>query len=615
MNNRIKITFWFLFAMFALLIIYIGYFTVVEAPEVINNPYNLRLSASESSVKRGNIEDINGVVLAESIQEDDGFTRTYNYPRMYCHVIGYTGVGKTGVEAAYNAELLTLHNETLQKFLYIVTNKVFKKGEFSLTGMELYGNDVYAADTFDFEPPAAGGDEGTPEDLPEASPDEVPRHIETPTDVPAETPEEAPEDIFDEAQNDTPQETPEDMTEDLQEETTEAASEEETDIYENSDIDSEIKDIYDNIEGNQDIDLDSIASDGYESENNFFAPLKDGYVLKGNTVVLSIDNRIQEKAFELLGERRGSIVVSDVNTGKIKAMVSYPNYNPETVADNWDSLTTDDENTPLLNRATQGLYPPGSVFKIGMAQLIIDTGNEGMSFDCTGVNTFGNKTLRCYNETVHGSEGLTEAFRNSCNGYFAQAGLTLTKDRLITEALNLGYNKDYDFPLEHSESIFNLNKDSEDSELVDTSIGQGKTMATPLHINMITAAVANGGTMYTPQIAQGLKSAGGRMIKKYKPEEMGVVMSEETSAKIRELMREVVTNGTATGANNDIIAIAGKTGTAENGTDDDHIWFTGFAPYDEPHYAVTVMLEYGGKSSRTVGIANELFEYIAGLDE
>ena len=111
MNKRIKAIFWLLFAMFALLIIHIVYFTLFEAPEVINNPYNLRLSASENSVKRGNIEDINGVVLAESTLGDEGYERNYTYPRMYCHVIGYTGVGKTGAEAAYNSRLLTLHNE------------------------------------------------------------------------------------------------------------------------------------------------------------------------------------------------------------------------------------------------------------------------------------------------------------------------------------------------------------------------------------------------------------------------------------------------------------------------------------------------------------------------
>ncbi len=563
MNNRIKITFWLLFAMFALLIIHIGYFTFFEADEVINNPYNLRLSASEGSVKRGNIEDINGVVLAESIQEDNGFVRSYNYPRMYCHVIGYTGVGKTGVEAAYNARLLDLHNETLQKFLYILTNKVFKQGKFSLADMGIYQSNVYAADIFDFEPPL--------------SDDDVLSGGGVDADV-----------------------------------TTESLTE--TDIYENSEIDNEIKDIYNNPENMQGADLDSIANDGYESENNFFAPLKDGYVLTGNTVVLCIDNRIQQKAFELLGERKGSVIVSEVDTGKIKAMVSYPNYNPETIAENWEYLTNDNENTPLLNRAAQGLYPPGSVFKIGMAQLIIDTGNRDMTYNCQGVNKFGNKTLRCYNETVHGSEGLTDAFKNSCNGYFAKAGIELTNDRLITEALNLGYNKDYDFPLEHSVSVFNLTEESDNSELADTSIGQGKTMTTPLHINMITSSVANGGTMYVPQIAEGIKSPSGRMIRKFKPEEMGVVMSKETAAIIKGLMREVVTSGTAQGANSDIIAIAGKTGTAENGTDNDHIWFTGFAPYDEPKYAVTVMLEYGGRSSKTVNIAKDLLEYIAGLE-
>ncbi|MCD8238590.1 MAG: hypothetical protein LUC92_04540 [Clostridiales bacterium] len=571
MNNNIKKTFWVLFAMFAALIIYLGYFTVVRAPEIVNNPYNLRLSAKEASIKRGNIEDINGVVIAESTLNDEGsYERVYNYPRMYCHITGYTNSGKTAVESAYNAELLTLHNETLQRFLYILTNKVFKKGVFSLTGLNPFETEVYAVgdlpytDFDDFDDDTASG---------------------------------SALDISDE-------------TEETSDETTEETTEETTD----SEIDAEIKDIYNNLENNPDASLDNIVSDGYHSENDLFAPLKNGYVLKGNSIVLSVDHRIQEKAFELLGERNGSIIVSEVNTGKIKAMVSYPNYNPETVAENWEYLTTDEENTPLLNRASQGLYPPGSVFKIAVAQLLIDTNQEDMTFYCEGTNHFGNKVLRCYNANVHGSVDLTSAFSKSCNGYFAQASLSLGTSRLLTQALSLGFNSDNGFVLEHSTSIFSLTEDSDNSELIDTAIGQGKTMITPLDINMITAAAANGGTMYTPQIAEGIKSPGGNMIKVFSPETRGTVMSEETSAKIRELMRSVVTSGTATAAASDQIAIAGKTGTAENGTDSDHIWFTCFAPYDSPKYAVTVMLEYAGSGSRAVPIARELFEYINTLE-
>lgn len=572
MNKNIKRTFWVLFAMFAVLIIYLAYFTIVRAPDIVNNPYNLRLSAKEGSIKRGNIEDINGVVIAESVLEGDSYERIYNYPRMYCHITGYTASGKTGVESAYNAELLTLHNETLQRFLYILTNKVFKKGEFSLTGLNPFEASAYAADSLpytdfdDFDDNASGA-AAIPETTEETS----------------------------------------GQTEQTTEQTTEEPAQD-------SDIDAEIKDIYSDIENNSGASLDDIISDGYHSENDLFAPLKDGYVLKGNSVVLSVDHRIQEKAFNLLGERNGSVIVSDVNTGKIKAMVSYPNYNPQTVAENWEYLTTDEKNTPLLNRAAQGLYPPGSVFKIAVAQLLIDSNQEDMSFTCEGTNRFGNKVLRCYNENVHGTVDLTSAFAKSCNGFFAEASLSLGPSRLITQALSLGFNKDNGFALEHSKSIFSLTEDSDNSELIDTAIGQGKTMVTPLDINMITAAAANGGTMYTPQITQGIKSPSGKLIKEFSPKVSGAVMSEETSSKIRSLMRSVVTDGTATAANSDQITIAGKTGTAENGTDNDHIWFTCFAPYENPQYAVTVMLEYAGSGSRAVPIAKELLEYINTLE-
>ncbi|MCD7776931.1 MAG: penicillin-binding protein 2 [Clostridiales bacterium] len=590
MNKKIKVTFWLLFIMFAALIIYLVYFTVVEAPTAINSPYNLRLTSRESSIKRGNIEDENGVVIAESILEDEGYTRQYNYPRMYCHITGYTDMGKTGVESAYNSELLTLHDETLQKFLYIMTNKVFKKGEFSLTGLNYLLESPYSLNAFaspiGSEPEAAQENPGGFENF-----DVVVSHGGAEADV-----EEVSENADEESAEETSEETTESFFED------------------DSELGSEIKDIYDNIEVSPAPSLDTLYSDGYESENDFFAPLIDGYVLEGNSIVLSVDHRIQEKAYELLNGKNGSIVVSDVNTGMIKAMVSYPDFDPGQVADNWDYLTTDEENTPLLNRASQGLYTPGSIFKIGMAQLLIDTNQADMTFDCSGTNYFGNKTLRCYNETVHGHVGLREAFEQSCNGFFAQAALNLTADRLITQTNNLGYNSDFDFPLEHSVSVFNLTEDSDNSELADTGIGQGKTMVTPLHINMITSAVANGGVMYTPQIASSVKSYSGSVIKEYEPNEMGRVMSEETSAELRELMRAVVTEGTGTPAYSDQISIAGKTGTAENGTDNDHIWFTCFAPYENPKYAVTIMLEYAGKSTKATPIAKELLEYINTLE-
>ncbi len=565
-NRNIKIIFWVIFGIFAALIVYIIWFALAEAPRVINNPYNLRLTAEENAVKRGNIEDENGIVIAESALGDEGYERVYNYPKMYCHITGYTDMGKTGIESACNAELLTLHNATLQKFLYILTNKVFKKGKFSLTGKNPFSQPAYALDAF-----VAGDD-----DL--ASGEAV---------VP---------------EGESSEET---ETEETSAETTSEAA-----IYEDSDIDSEIKDIYNKIPEGGNVDIGSLLPDDYKAEYDFFAPLKNGYVLTGNTVVLTIDHRIQQKAYELLDGKKGSIVVSDVNTGAIKAMVSYPNYDPSAIEENWDYLTTDTENTPLLNRAAQGLYPPGSVFKIGMAQLIIDNGYSDLTYNCNGINYFGNKALRCYNTYAHGAEGLTDAFKNSCNGYFANAALKLGANAIVSQALNLGYNKDYNYPLEHTESIFSLSTDANNTEIVDTSIGQGKTMVTPLHINMITSAVANGGTMYTPQIIKGTKSRSGRTLSKTQPEAINTIMTQTTAAAIRSLMRQVVLEGTGTAANSSIVDIAGKTGTAENGTENDHSWFTCFAPYDSPKYAVTVMLEYSGHSGRTTTIAKELLEYI-----
>ncbi len=384
--------------------------------------------------------------------------------------------------------------------------------------------------------------------------------------------------------------------------------------------------------------LESVSNELYQSLASVIAK-KD---IKGNDIVLTIDADLQHYAAEQLGESKGAVVALEPDTGKILTMVSYPNYDPNTVAQNWTQLNTDTENSPLLSRAAQGLYPPGSTFKIITAAAALESDPNLLNYEyyCYGEEDFQGKTLHCYNSYSHGREDMNNAFAQSCNTYFAQIGMMLGADKLKAKADQ--FFIDPDFPLEYSKPLFSLNSGSPVHELVDTSIGQGKTLVSPLFMAMVTGAVANGGTMMKPYLLDHSISSFGLKSNVTIPEKLTQVMSADDAAKITSLMKQVVDYGTGEDAAfsleseqeyevNDYVesdgaisgggfytetyyesypvTVAGKTGTAENSGGDDHAWFVAFAPADDPHIAVAVLLENAGKGSKAVPIARNVMKY------
>lgn len=338
----------------------------------------------------------------------------------------------------------------------------------------------------------------------------------------------------------------------------------------------------------------------------------------GDHVITTLDVGLQQVAYNALGSHRGAVVVLEPSTGKILAMVSKPAYNPNYVSRDWETLTKDsDEESALLNRATQGLYPPGSTFKILTAMEYLlehPSDDESFHYDCQGTDSFSGNVINCYGRTRHGSLNLTEAFAHSCNGAFAQIGTMIDLKGFRRLAEKFHFNKELGVDFTYSKSRFTLTEKADMGEVTQTAIGQGKTMITPLENALITAVVANDGVMMTPYVVDHVENDMGQTVTKYEPESGGRIVKEWVAAGMEKMMQSVVKEGTAASLNNLSYAVAGKTGSAEfdsEGTS--HAWFVGYGPVKKPKLAVSIVVEGAGTGSQyAVPIARRLFEEYIG---
>lgn len=333
----------------------------------------------------------------------------------------------------------------------------------------------------------------------------------------------------------------------------------------------------------------------------------------GNNVVTTLNTELQQIAYDALGDHRGAVVVMEPDTGKILAMVSKPAYDPNVIDSQWDELVADEETeSPLLNRATQGLYPPGSTFKI-LTSLAYIRGNPSyLSYDynCDGSIKFDDMVIHCYDNKAHGEVDLLQSFAKSCNTSFATIGKSLDLDQYYNLCENFLFNQNLPFTLTCSQSSFTLQKaNSSTKEAMQTAIGQGKTLITPLHNALIAATVANGGIMMKPYIVDHIENANGSLVKKYIPKVYANLMTTGESNYIAKMMRKVVTDGTGKKLNDMKVKAAGKTGSADTEGKQAHAWFIGFAPYDNPEIVVSIIVEnVGTGSDYAVPIAKKIFD-------
>lgn len=334
----------------------------------------------------------------------------------------------------------------------------------------------------------------------------------------------------------------------------------------------------------------------------------------GNDVYTSLDTVLQQTAYDALGAYQGAIVVTEVKTGRILAMVSKPDYDPNQIADIWEKVSEDTENAALINRATQGLYPPGSTFKIVTALAYIRQHPQDWQsyrYQCSGAYINGDNRINCFHGSVHGSVDFMTSFAKSCNSSFANIGMQLDRAGFQDTIDSLLFNQKLPVPLSYNQSSVELSADSSDEDVMQTSIGQGKTQISPMQLNMITAAIANEGMAMQPILVDKVVSAQGKTLEENSPQAYRRLMTQEEAEILTSLMEDVVLEGTGRGLNGQPYTSAGKTGSAEFNQvkEDSHAWFTGFAPVEDPEIAVTVIVErIGSGGDYAVPLAKRLFD-------
>lgn len=326
---------------------------------------------------------------------------------------------------------------------------------------------------------------------------------------------------------------------------------------------------------------------------------------EGNNLSLTIDHELQKLAHELLGNRNGAVVAMNPKTGEVLALVSKPDFdtNEEMLGKSWKAMVESQE-SPFLARATQGLYTPGSAFKVVTAAAIIENGLDQEKFNDKGIITVDGKEISNSGRKANGEIDLKKALAVSSNVMFAQLGVRLGQEKLEDISRRAGFGMDITFDIPVSKSQFQYQK-MEPNDMAAAAIGQGKILVSPLHMAMITSGIANNGIIMKPFLVNYITSPTGKEIKSFKEEEFKQITEPVTAAKVKNMMQEVVDSGTGKKAAIKGIKVAGKTGTAENELtyqkkDKEHAWFVGFAPVENPQIAVAVVLEYSGSSGGAI---------------
>lgn len=328
------------------------------------------------------------------------------------------------------------------------------------------------------------------------------------------------------------------------------------------------------------------------------------------SVVTTLDTKLQKTAYEALKGYHGAIIMMKPDTGEILVMVSSPSFDPNDMDTVLSSINSTDSSF-LLNRATQGLYPPGSTFKIfTLLEYIRENRDDyqNFSFQCNGSYTYDNYKIKCYHNKAHGTQDLYDSFAYSCNSAFAKISLSLNKTRFMNLLEDVLFNNLLPISIAYEKSSILIDEDTTDAQIVQIGIGQGIALITPIHLALVTCAAANDGMLMKPYLISDIIDEKNNMISHTKAEEYKRLMTEEEACILKDMMHTTVQYGTAKSMNPDLDA-AGKTGTAEYSTytSNSHAWFTGFAPYDNPEIVVTIILEKAGSASEyAVPIANQL---------
>ena len=339
-----------------------------------------------------------------------------------------------------------------------------------------------------------------------------------------------------------------------------------------------------------------------------FNSIVSGQPPKGASVELTLDPGVQKAAWDALGSNTGAVVALDPKTGEVLAMVSKTSFDPNELASHntkeviakYNELNKA-KSKPLDNRAIAGdLYAPGSVFKVVMTAAALESGKFDQDSEFDNPLRF---TLPGTSAVIRNAGGsncgggakasIATALRLSCNIPFAQLGRELGNDRISSTAKAFGFGTSFDLPMPSTPSAYPPT--DSDAQVMLSAFGQGSVRVTPLQMAMVSAAIANEGKVMKPTVVKRILAPDLTVIKEHQPEVFDTPISAKTSATMTQMLVNGVSNGAASNATISGVDVAGKTGTAENGEGQPYtLWFTGFAPADDPQVAIAVVIENGG---------------------
>ncbi|WP_119696144.1 peptidoglycan D,D-transpeptidase FtsI family protein [Microbacterium halotolerans] len=348
---------------------------------------------------------------------------------------------------------------------------------------------------------------------------------------------------------------------------------------------------------------------------------------RGSSIKLSLDPAAQRAAYDAMTNAgyTGGVVAIEPDTGRVLAMVSTPGYDANQLAVHDDAATNEaydalveDPSRPLLNRAIGGdLNPPGSTFKLVIASAALASGDytpdsklpNPASYELPGTSTTISNASR---GTCGPGDKVTiaDALRLSCNIPMAELAAKLGDEAIREQAEKFGFNADFEIPLAVTPSVYST-EDLSPDRTAQTGYGQRDVSATPLQIAMVTAGIANEGKVMNPTLVDEVVGPDLSAQQTTQPTEFGEALAPDLAAEMVEMMTANVSSGVASNARIDGVDVGGKTGTAENGEGEPYsLWFTGFAPSDDPEVAVAVVVEDGGGQGQS-GSGNAIAAPIA----
>lgn len=335
---------------------------------------------------------------------------------------------------------------------------------------------------------------------------------------------------------------------------------------------------------------------------------------QGDQVVTTLDYELQNVAYEALGSYDGAVIIMEPATGKILCMVSKPTFNPNTIEQEWDDIISGNSSV-LFNRATQGQYTPGSVFKIfPTLEYYHENGKNYVSYtyDCDGKFSYENKTIHCAGKQKHNEESLKDSFANSCNSSYANIALELDCDNLSDLCDSLLFNTPLPIAFESSISKVDISNEMNYSKKIDTIIGQGTTLVSPLHMVLLASAIDQNGVLMHPYLIDHIQNYNGVLVSMNEPFEEQRLLDSSDAQLLKEFMQAVVEDGTAGKLSNQSYKAYGKTGTAQvsDSTGMENSWFVGFAAQDGyEDIAIAVVVEdFSNQDITAVGVAKKIFD-------